>query len=59
MHSKENPTSLIFNTEDTWKYHAELLAIENTMNFFGHVISLTFRRLLEVWYIRKFRNFGL
>jgi hypothetical protein len=22
-----DPTSYIFNTDDTWKYHAELLAI--------------------------------
>jgi hypothetical protein len=57
MHSEENPTSLISNTEDTWKYHAVLLAVENTMNFFSHVISLTFRRLLEVWYTHEFRNF--
>ena len=27
-HNEENPRSLVFSAEDTWKYHAERLAIE-------------------------------
>jgi hypothetical protein len=47
-HNEENPTSLFFGTEDTWKYHAERPAVEQTINLPSHLISLTFRRLFEI-----------
>jgi hypothetical protein len=57
MRNKENPMSLIFNTDDTWNYRAELLTAGITMKLFSYFISLIFRRLLEVWYAREFRHF--
>src|ERR1700733_1049292 len=59
MYKKENPTSLITNTKDTWKYHADLLAVDKTIKFSNHVISLILRCLLEVRYTHEFRNFGV